>query len=107
YVPIYKGGALTPQAVKFNGVWTDNDPLPVVGDDGGRDYWPLLYQRAYLQAYNVDATNPDATLWAVRGTTAAAATKQNWRYPEVALEAVTGRDAVARYTLTDADRQSL
>ncbi|MFO0808696.1 MAG: hypothetical protein U0746_08755 [Gemmataceae bacterium] len=107
YVPIYRDGKLTEQALKFNGAWTDNDPMPLASDDGSRDYWPLLYQRAYLQAYNVDATSLDATRWAVRGTTAADVTKQNWRYPEVALESIIGRDAVARYTLTDADRQAL
>lgn len=103
FVPIYVGGTLTEEAVRFNGVWTDNDPLPLAGDGGGRDYWTTLYQRAYLQSFDVNASGPDASRWATRGTAPTDLPAQRWRYAEAAFEAVTGRDGVADYTLTPAD----
>ncbi len=107
YVPIYVGGTLTEEAVRFNGIWTDNDPLPLAGDDGGRDYWTTLYQRAYLQSFDVDASSPDAARWSVRGTSPSTLVAQRWRYAEAAFEAITGRDGVAQYALTPADSPRL
>ena len=95
-------------AVAFDGSWTDNEPTPLAAGDGvSRDYWPLLYQRAYLQAFNVNTSNPDGNQWAVSGTTAADVYRQDWRYANVALQAITGNAAQVRYGLTDADKQYL
>ncbi len=108
-VPISTGGKWTNVAVKFDGSWTDNEPTPLVAADGvSRDYWPLLYQRAYLQALTVNTTNPDGSQWAVNGTSPADIYRQSWRYADVALRAITG-DATPQvhYGLTDADKQYL
>src|SRR5439155_20047511 len=52
-VPLYTSNRWTDVAVKFDGSWTDNEPTPLTAADGvSRDYWPLLYQRTYLQAVN-------------------------------------------------------
>jgi Ca2+-binding RTX toxin-like protein len=103
-VPLFVNGQWTDVPVSFNGAWTDNEPYPGPDDGtGARDYWPIVYQRAYLQAENVDTTAADAHQWAVRGTTASQLTAQRWRYPEVALAAVTGRPVGADSQITDAD----
>jgi hypothetical protein len=107
-VPIYANNHWTSQAVSFDGSWTDNEPTPqVAADSVSRDYWPILYQRAYLQAFNVDTSNLDGNQWAVRGTSPTDVYSQNWRYANVALQAITGNVAQVRYGLTDADKQYL
>ncbi|HEY1380848.1 MAG TPA: hypothetical protein VGF55_28865, partial [Gemmataceae bacterium] len=107
-VPISTGGKWTNVAVKFDGTWTDNEPTPLAAADGvSRDYWPLLYQRAYLKAFNVNTSNPDGNQWAVNGTIAADVYKQNWRYADVAVRAITGNAPQVHYGLTDADKQYL
>ncbi len=100
-VPVYVNNQWTAVSLSFDGDWSDNDPYPVAQSDGSRDYWPILYQRAFLQAQNVDTSNPDSTQWAVRGTRANDLVKQSWRYPEVALKAVTGVNAVPGTVLSD------
>jgi hypothetical protein len=107
-VPLDVNNTWTNVPVAFNGVWSDNDPYPLAAADGtSRDYWPLLYQRAYLQALNVDTSNTDSTQWAVRGTRPDQVFLQNWRYPDVALHAVTGAPTVVRYGLSATDKQLL
>jgi hypothetical protein len=102
-VPVYVNNAWRQEPVRFNGTWTDNDPFPgPAADDGSRDYWPLLYQRAYLQALNVNTSNPDANQWSVRGTRPDELPKQNWRYLDVALQAVAGAPVTARAVGGDA-----
>jgi len=104
-VPLSSGGSWHDVAVKFDGTWTDNEPAPQVAADGvSRDYWPIIYQRAYLQFLNVDATNLDGNQWAVRGTAPTDLYKQSWRYADVALGAVVGRTPTDHYGLTDADK---
>jgi hypothetical protein len=107
-VPMFVNDHWVKVGVKFNGSWTDNDPSPGPPTaDGRRDYWPLLYQRAYLQALDVDASSNDATRWSVRGTSANQVTLQSWRYPAIALETLTGKPATIDAELTDADKQLL
>jgi hypothetical protein len=104
-VPLSAGGQWHDIAVKFDGTWTDNEPTPVAAADGvSRDYWPALYQRAYLQMLNVDANNMDGNQWAVRGTAPTDLYKQSWRYADVALGAVAGRTPTNHFGLTDADK---
>src|SRR5437764_1491414 len=104
-VALSADGRAADVGVRFDGSWTDDDPSPGLAADGGRDYWPILYQRAYLQSQDVDTSNPDASRWAVRGTAPEQWWRQSWRYPDVALRAVTGRDGQVRTGLTDAERQ--
>jgi hypothetical protein len=107
-VPVYVNNAWQKVPVWFNGTWTDNDPFPgPAADDGSRDYWPLLYQRAYLQALNVNTSNPDANQWSVRGTRPDEFTKQNWRYTDVALQAVTGGPVTAPAVGGDATARTI
>jgi Ca2+-binding RTX toxin-like protein len=107
-VPIYQNNHWTTQRVHFDGTWTDNDPQPRAGADGvSRDYWPLLYQRAYLQAFNVDTSSPDGSQWAERGTSSDDAYSQAWRFGDVAEQALTGHKAEVHYGLTDGDKQYL
>jgi hypothetical protein len=107
-VPMFVNDHAVSVAVNFNGSWTDNDPSPgPAAADGRRDYWTLIYQRAFLQALNVDTSSSDATRWAVRGTTANQVTLQNWRYPAIALETLTGKPATIDTALTDSDKQLL
>jgi RTX calcium-binding nonapeptide repeat (4 copies)/Calpain family cysteine protease len=107
-VPLYANNSWTNVAVGFDGTWTDNEPTPGLGADGvSRDYWPLLYQRAYLQAFNVSTANPDSTQWAKAGTTASNLYAQDWRYADVAVKAITGVAPQIHYGLTDADKQFL
>jgi Ca2+-binding RTX toxin-like protein len=90
-VPIFVNNQWQNVPVKFDGSWTSNEPYPGADDGtGARDYWPVIYQRAYLQSQNVDTSSTDAHQWAVRGTSASQLTAQLWRYPDVALKAVTG-----------------
>jgi hypothetical protein len=103
-VPIFVNNSWQNIPVKFDGTWTSNEPYPGTDDGtGARDYWPVLYQRAYLQAENVDTSNPDAHQWAVRGTSASQLTSQLWRYPDVALKAVTGHSVGADSSIDDSD----
>jgi hypothetical protein len=107
-VPLFLNNQWTNVAVSFNGTWSDNDPYPgPAAADGSRDYWVLLYQRAYLQAMNVNTNSLDSSQWAVRGTQPSDLVKQNWRYPAVALQAVTGFPATSRQTTGDADLQAV
>ena len=107
-VPMFVNDHWVNVGVKFNGSWTDNDPAPGTPMvDGRRDYWPLLYQRAYLQSQNVDTSSLDANRWAVRGTRPDQPTLQNWRYPAIALTSLTGEPSSISGVLTDADKQLL
>jgi hypothetical protein len=107
-VPLFLNGAWQTVAVAFNGTWTDNEPSPgPAAADGSRDYWVLLYQRAFLQALNVNTSNPDASQWAVRGTSPTDLFAQSWRYPAVALQAVTGAPASAHAVSGDADLSAM
>jgi RTX calcium-binding nonapeptide repeat (4 copies)/Calpain family cysteine protease len=104
-VPMFVNDHAVSVAVNFNGSWTDNDPSPgPAAADGRRDYWTLIYQRAFLQALNVDTSSNDANRWAVRGTNASQVTLQNWRYPAIALTTLTGKPATIDATLTDSDK---
>src|SRR5439155_20939912 len=103
-VPIFVNKQLQNIPVTFNSTWTENEPYPAPDDGtGARDYWPGLYQRAYLQAQNVDTSAADAHQWAVRGTSASQLTSQLWRYPDVALKAVTGRLVGTDSFINDSD----
>jgi Ca2+-binding RTX toxin-like protein len=103
-VPMFVNNQWQNVGVTFNGTWTDNEPYPGADDGtGARDYWPVIYQRAYLQAQNVDTSATDAHQWAVRGTSASQLTAQLWRYPDVALKAVTGRQVGADNFINDSD----
>ena len=107
-VPMFVNDHMVNVAVNFNGSWTDNDPSPgPAAADGRRDYWTLIYQRAFLQALNVDTSSNDASRWAVRGTDASQVTLQNWRYPAIALTTLTGRPAAIGTNLTDYEKQLL
>lgn len=103
-VPMFVNNQWQNVAVTFNGSWTDNEPYPGADDGtGGRDYWPVIYQRAYLQSQNVDTNAADAHQWSVRGTSASQLTAQLWRYPDVALKAVTGRAIGSDSFINDSD----
>jgi hypothetical protein len=103
-VPIFVNNQWQNIPVTFDGTWTSNEPYPGPDDGtGARDYWPILYQRAYLQAENVDTSSPDAHQWAIRGTSASQLTSQLWRYPDVALKAVTGRTVATDSSIDDSD----
>jgi hypothetical protein len=107
-VPISTNGHWTNVAVTFDGSWTDNEPAPPTTTDGvSRDYWPILYERAYLQALNVNTSNSDGSQWAVNGTKASDVYSQTWRYTNVALGAITGVTPQVRYPLSDADKTFL
>jgi hypothetical protein len=68
--------------VWFNGVWTDNDPAPV---NGLPEFWPMMMQRARLQALGINWSVPqdDNVLHAQTGG--------RYGNPADALLAVTGR----------------
>jgi len=103
-VPIFVNNQWQNVGVTFNGSWTDNEPYPGADDGtGARDYWPVIYQRAYLQSQNVDTSAADAHQWAVRGTSASQLTAQLWRYPDVALKAVTGHLVGTDSFINDSD----
>ncbi|HTK75839.1 MAG TPA: C2 family cysteine protease [Gemmataceae bacterium] len=103
-VPMFVNNQWQNVPVNFNGSWTDNEPYPGADDGtGARDYWPVIYQRAYLQSQNVDTSAADAHQWAVQGTSASQLTAQLWRYPDVALKAVTGRGIGTDSFINDSD----
>jgi len=107
-VPMFVNDHAVSVAVNFNGSWTDNDPSPgPAAADGRRDYWTLIYQRAFLQALNVNTSSNDASQWAVQGTNASQVTLQNWRYPAIALMTLTGRPTAIGNNLTDNEKQLL
>jgi len=70
------------QSVYFNGIWTDNDPAPV---NGAPEFWPMMMQRARLQALGIN--------WSVPQDDNLLHQQTNGRYgsPADALSAFTGR----------------
>lgn len=107
-VPMFVNDHWVNVGVNFNGSWTDNDPSPGAAmADGRRDYWPIIYQRAYLQALNVNTTSSNAAQWSVAGTAPHQLTLQNWRYPAIALTTLTGRPSTIDTVLTESDKELL
>ncbi len=70
--------------VTFNG-WDKRDPEE---NDAG-EFWPALYQRAYLKAWNVKTDGPPEGGWNVNGTQPS--DTQPWQQIDNALQAATGR----------------
>lgn len=103
-VPIYLNGLKKMTSVYFDGTWTSNDPQP---HDPG-EYWTILYQRAYLQAMNVNTSNHDALQWVTNGTTSTQT--QIWKDSATVLKALTNLGTTARkanQTITDSDLKTL
>ena len=80
------------EVVAFDGRRQAIDPAP--RPETPREFWPVLFQRAYLQRFRVDASGNDVELWvAVVNGKHTEPGAQEWRRPSVALRAVTGKPA--------------
>jgi hypothetical protein len=88
-VRLFLKGKWTPVITSFHG-WTKYDPAP---SEAG-EFWVSLYQRAYLEALNIDCSDADVSKWAVvkdGKKTDQEKDDQPWLSCSTALTAVTGR----------------
>ena len=82
------------EVVTFDRNPTAQDPLP--REDTPQEFWPVLFQRAYLQRWKVDSSHPDSSRWVtVRDGKPTSPDDQEWQDCKVALRAVTGRPTVS------------
>jgi hypothetical protein len=78
---VYLPGANEWQRVYFDGVFSQNDPMPEVGLQGQAKYWTILMQRAVLQHYGVDWGVLNYKEWP---------NAQNWQDTKDVLHLLTG-----------------